>query len=312
MTEFNVVVSARETAAQGVIALQLESADGTDLPAWEPGAHIDLILPNNMVRQYSLCGHPADRSVYRLGILHEPHGRGGSAAICDRVAVGDHLTARGPRNHFNLVPARAYIFIAGGIGITPILPMIAHTRACGAATIVLYGGRNSASMAFCDEVLALDPDAHICPQDQMGLLDLDPVLGVARPDTEIYCCGPEPLLAAVTKASAHWQPGSLHIERFSAAPTGAVGGTFCIQLQRRGLQLEVPAHRSILDVLTEAGVDVLTSCEDGVCGTCLTPLLDGTADHRDSVLSDAERSANEVIAVCVSRAAPGSTLVLDL
>ena len=314
MTEFDVVVTARDAVAQDVIALQLQSADGFDLPTWEPGAHIDLILPNGMVRQYSLCGDPADRSVYRLAILREANGRGGSVAICDGLMVGDRLSARGPRNHFALVPAAAYVFIAGGIGITPILPMIAHARGRGAATTVLYGGRKHNSMAFCEEVLALDPNARICAQDQTGLLDLDSVLGTARPGTEIYCCGPEPLLDAVGKASAHWRDGTLHVERFSAAaPTDASPtGTFCITLRQRGLQLEVPTHRSILDVLTEAGIDVLSSCEDGVCGTCLTSLYDGKADHRDSVLSDAERAANEKIAVCVSRAAPGSTLVLDL
>lgn len=316
MTEetIEVVVTGRETAARDVLVMHLSAGDGRDLPSWEPGAHVDLLLPGGLVRQYSLSGDPGDRTRYRLGILREPRGRGGSAAVHAGVSVGDRLAIRGPRNHFPLIAAPAYVFVAGGIGVTPILPMVARARAAGAATTVLYGGRTRESMAFAEELFALAPQARICPEDETGLLDLPSVFDEPRADTAIYCCGPEPLLAAVERATAHWPAGALHVERFAAATPAQAqpGGGFSVELRRSGLKLPVASGQSILEVVAAAGVDVLSSCEDGVCGTCLTPVLGGEPDHRDSILSASERASGTTMAVCVSRASPGSVLVLDL
>jgi ferredoxin-NADP reductase len=172
-------------------------------------------VPN---RQYSLCGDPADRSAYRLGILRDAQGGGGSLHVHDRLQVGDVVRVRGPRNNFALAPAPRYVFVAGGIGITPILPMIAAACAAGADWSLVYGGRQRASMAFVDELAAHGESVAICPQDETGLLDLQTLLGTPQADTLVYCCGPEPLLAAVEARCTAWPSSALHVERFAARP----------------------------------------------------------------------------------------------
>ena len=312
--ETDVRVAAKEHKADGVVALTLRAVDGTPLPAWTPGAHVDLILgdgaPN---RQYSLCGDVADLGAYRLGILRDADGGGGSRHVHDRLAVGDVVRVRGPRNNFALVPAPRYLFIAGGIGITPILPMIAAAEAAGAEWRLVYGGRTRASMAFLDELAAHGDRVTVCPQDETGLLDLATLLGTPEPDTLVYCCGPEPLLAAVEDRCAAWPSRALHLERFSARPMGAPvrAEAFDVELVRSGLTLTVPPQRSILDVVEAAGIGVLSSCAEGTCGTCETGVLDGLPDHRDSVLTADERAANDCMLICVSRSCT-ARLVLDL
>jgi ferredoxin len=168
-------------------------------------------------------------------------------------------------------------------------------------------------MAFVDEILALAPNARICPQDETGLLDLQSAINQAGSGTVIYCCGPEPLLAAVESAALASVARAVHVERFSAAPLAEIAeGHFRVELRRSGVSLDIGTEQSVLDAVTKAGVDVLSSCEDGVCGTCLTSVLDGVPVHRDSILSAGERSSGRTMAICVSRAAPGSSLVLDL
>ena len=184
--------------------------------AWEPGAHLDLQLPGGLSRQYSLSGDPADRTRYRLGILREQAGRGGSAYVHDTLRPGQLVEYAGPRNHFRLEPAATYVFVAGGIGITPILPMLAEATAAGADWTLLYGGRTAASMAFTAELAAYGDRVMLWPQDTHGLLDLDGLLGSPAPGTLVYACGPEPLLDAVEQRMAAWPAGSLHLERFAA------------------------------------------------------------------------------------------------
>jgi ferredoxin-NADP reductase len=300
-----------------VVALTVRRPDGEPLPPWTPGAHVDLIVPGAPTRQYSLCGNPADHDTYRLGVLRDPNGGGGSLYIHDGLNAGDVVRVRGPRNNFALAESPRYLFIAGGIGITPILTMVAAAEATGATWRLVYGGRYRASMAFLDELARYGDRVAVRPHDETGLLDLDTLLGTPERDTLVYCCGPEPLLAAVEQRCAGWPSGALHVERFAARPLGEPLGepvraeAFEVELVRSGLTLTVPPERSVLEVVEEAGVGVLSSCAEGTCGTCETPVLDGLPDHRDSVLTTDEKQRNDCMLICVSRAQTGR-LVLDL
>lgn len=312
--ETEVVVAGRERAADGVVRLTLRRPGGGPLPAWAPGAHVDLLLDGGLVRQYSLCGSPQERTAWRIAVLREPDGRGGSAYVHDRLTVGTRLRVRGPRNNFPLRPAERYLFIAGGIGITPLLPMIEAAERAGARWRLLYGGRTRASMAFLGELADYGGAVSVRPQDEAGLLDLDAFL--AEPDvrTLVYCCGPEPLLAAVEeRCGSGWPAGALQVERFH--PREAAGTTedaaFEVVLARSGRALTVPAGGSVLEAIRSAGVEVLYSCTEGTCGTCETDVLEGEPDHRDSVLTDEERAGGETMMICVSRSR-GPRLVLDL
>ncbi|NIJ11903.1 ferredoxin-NADP reductase [Saccharomonospora amisosensis] len=306
------VVAAKKPVADGVVLLDLRPRGCLSLPQWQPGAHIDLVLGNGLVRQYSLCGDPADRSRYLLAVLREPRGRGGSRHVHDRLAAGDMVEVGGPRNHFPLVAAERYLFLAGGIGITPLLPMVAAADARGAAWRLVYGGRTRAAMAFHADLANRFPGrVVVCPQDETGLLDLEAELSTPRPGTVVYCCGPEPMLAAVERACAGWPPGALHVERFAPKPHGGTAEAFEVELAGSGRVLSVPADRTVLQVLEAAGVLVLSSCEEGTCGTCETGVLEGVPDHRDSVLTDAERAEGRSLMVCVSRSRT-PRLVLDL
>ncbi|MDH6626305.1 ferredoxin-NADP reductase [Streptomyces sp. LBL] len=303
------VVEEREFAADGVLALTLRHPLGEELPAWEPGAHVDVVLGPDLERQYSLCGDPADRTAWRIAVLREPDGRGGSAYVHEQLGRGDKLRVRGPRNHFALRPARRYRFIAGGIGITPILPMLAAAEAAGAEWSLLYGGRTRRSMAFTEELSGYGDRVTIAPQDETGLLDLASVLDGLPEGTLVHCCGPGPLLDAV---EARCPAGALHVERFAPKVQEVGQNTeFEVELARSGRTLSVPADMSVLDAVRGAGVEVLFSCTEGTCGTCETDVLEGDPDHRDSVLSDEEREAGETMLICVSRCR-GKRLVLDL
>lgn len=308
------VVHANTPVADGVALVDLRPCDGMPLPEWEPGAHVDLVLDEGLVRQYSLCGEPADCSRYLLAVLREPHGRGGSQYVHDRLAAGDLVEVSAPRNRFPLVAAERYLFLAGGIGITPLLPMIATVAEWGADWRLVYGGRTRAAMAFHAELAERYPGrVAVCPQDETGLLELAAELGEPRADTAVYCCGPEPLLAAVEAECVNWPPGTLHVERFTPradADTDA-RAEFEVELADSGIVLRVPENRTVLDVLEEAGVSVLSSCEEGTCGTCETAVLGGIPEHRDSVLTDVERAEGRSVMVCVSRSRT-PRLVLDL
>jgi ferredoxin-NADP reductase len=274
------------------------------------------MLSASLVRQYSLCGSPADTHTWRIGVLRDPQSRGGSDFVHDKLHVGSPVRVRGPRNHFSLVSAPRYQFIAGGIGITPILPMIEAAEAAGAQWRMAYGGRKRASMAFVEGLAAYGERVTIWPQDEQGLLDLPGILGPAHEDTLVYCCGPEALLSAVEGACASWPTGALHLERFAAKPgadqpTSGALENFDVVCQRSGITVTVPAERSVFEALEDAGVSVLGSCLEGICGTCEAAVIEGTPDHRDSVLSDEEQACNDAMMLCVSRSL-SSRLVLDL
>ncbi|GAB2781285.1 PDR/VanB family oxidoreductase [Amycolatopsis magusensis] len=313
-TEYALVLERKETIADGVVRLTLRHPDGRPLPPWEPGAHLDLVLTDGLTRQYSLCGDPQDRSVLQVAVLWEETGRGGSRHVHDLLAEGQEVRVRGPRNHFPLTEAKRYLFIAGGIGITPILPMLDRVAASGQDWQLVYGGRTRSSMAFREELEARYPGhVEIHPQDERGLLDLPALLASPEDGTAIYCCGPEALLAAVEQHCTDWSADALHVERF-APKAGADDGpreAFEVELAQSGTVLEVPAGRSILDVVEEAGVVVLSSCQEGTCGTCETAVLAGKPDHRDSVLTGEEQEVGDAMMICVSRSC-SPRLVLDL
>ncbi|MET7474342.1 PDR/VanB family oxidoreductase [Streptomyces sp. NPDC005648] len=307
--EAELVVDRREFAADGVLALTLRHPLGEDLPPWEPGAHVDVVLGPGLERQYSLCGDPADRSGWRIAVLREPDGRGGSAHVHEQLGQGDKVRVRGPRNHFRLESAPRYRFIAGGIGITPILPMLAAAEAAGAEWTLLYGGRTRDSIAFTDELGRYGDRVTVCPQDETGLLDLASVLDDLPEGALVYCCGPGPLLDAVEERC----PGErLRVERFTPkARQGGENAEFEVELAQSGRTVTVAPDVSVLDAVRGAGVEVLFSCTEGTCGTCETDVLEGTPDHRDSVLTAEERESGETMMICVSRCL-GKRLVLDL
>jgi ferredoxin-NADP reductase len=256
-------------------------------------------------------------------VLREPAGRGGSALVHDALVPGEPVRVGGPRNHFPLRPAPRYLFIAGGIGITPLLPMLAAAQAGGADWRLVYGGRTATSMAFTGELRAAHGGrVSVHPEDEQGPLDLAALLGDPADDTLVYCCGPGSLLDAVARRCSHWPDGVLHVERFApAAPAPAAAGPtnpgptadgpFDVELTLTGVTLRVPADRSVLEVLEEHGVPVLSSCREGTCGTCETAVLGGRVEHRDSLLTERERAANDTMFPCVSRAAC-ATLLLEL
>ncbi|MGW2642264.1 PDR/VanB family oxidoreductase [Streptomyces sp. NPDC001348] len=307
------VVTARTDAADGVVSLTLRRPDGGPLPSWAPGAHIDLLLDNGLVRQYSLCGSPAAEDAWQIAVLREAQGRGGSAYVHEHLREGTGVRVRGPRNNFPLRPAARHLFVAGGVGITPLLPMVEAAHAAGADWRLLYGGRTRTSMAFLDRLTGYGERVLVRPQDEFGLLDLTAFLGAPEEGTLVHACGPEPLLRAVQERCADWPPGTLGVERFAPAePAGdRAAEAFEVVLARAGLTLTVPPGRSVLQVVTEAGVPVDFSCQEGTCGTCETDVLDGTPDHRDSLLSEDERAAGDTMLICVSRSC-GPRLVLDL
>ena len=311
------ILRRRSTPADGVVVLDLAHPQNEELPRWEPGAHIDLILDDGLTRQYSLCGDPRDSGVWRVGVLLDPNSRGGSRYVHENLDEGANVRVRGPRNHFPLVDAPSYRFIAGGIGITPIVAMIEAVERAGSDWTLLYGGRTKASMAFADELAERYPErVTVWPQDERGLLDLESLLKDAEDNTLVYSCGPEALLAAVEQHCAAWPSGALHIERFAAkAPTAEQAAEalhrFEVVCRRTGVTLEVPSDKSILETLEEADVPIMASCYEGVCGTCEARVLEGTPDHRDSMLTEPEKAAGEVMLVCVSRSRT-ERLVLDL
>lgn len=300
----------KEPIAKDVVRLRLGRPDRERLPDWAPGAHVGINLPSGE-RCYSLCGDRWDAHTYEVAVLREHDGRGGSAHLHDVVHVGSQLLTTYPRNNFPMVPAQNYVFVAGGIGITPLLPMIAQAQLVGAEWRLVYGGRSRDSMAFLQRLEGHADRVLAVAQDKSGHPDLEAALGGLREDTVVYCCGPEGLVAAVG-ALMSGREDRLRTERFVNTSTGdGRAHAFAAVLAGDGRRLEVPAERSLLDVLVEAGVEVVGSCREGVCGTCVTTVVTGEVDHRDVVLTDDERRRLGAMLPCVSRSRTPE-LVLDL
>ncbi|MFE1023079.1 PDR/VanB family oxidoreductase [Streptomyces sp. NPDC058818] len=308
--ELDLLVHRTTWEADGVLSVELVHPDGKPLPAWTPGAHLDLHVGGH-VRQYSLCGYPEETGTYRLGILDEPASRGGSRHVHTKVRPGQTVRVAGPRNHFALEPAPSYVFIAGGIGITPILAMARRADRDGLPYRLVHGGRTRASMAFGGELAALAGEVTLVPQDEQGHIDVAGTLADLPADALVYCCGPEPLLKAVEDAAPE---GRLRTERFAAPAVARDGGddsAFEVECRTSGVTLNVGPGSSILEAAENAGLSVASSCRDGICGSCETRVLAGTPDHRDFLLSDTERATGETMMICVSRCA-SDRLVLNL
>jgi ferredoxin-NADP reductase len=306
------VVHDRAPVSDRVVRFELRDGAGRELPAWSPGAHIDIEVSDGLVRQYSLCGDPGDRGAWHIAVLREDGGRGGSRALHDHARAGQTVRVDGPRNNFALDPSPHYLFIASGIGITPILPMLGRADAGAASWRLVYGGRTRASLPFADELVRrYGTRVTMLPQDETGLIDLDTKLAGLTPDTLVYCCGPESLMRAVEQRGAAI-PGQLRTERFAAKDTeaGQTSSPIHVRFTESGMDVDVPAGTSILEAAEQAGIDVPFSCREGVCGSCETPVLSGHPDHRDSVLTAAEHDAVRTMMICVSR--PNGPLVLAL
>ncbi|MFF2810259.1 PDR/VanB family oxidoreductase [Streptomyces sp. NPDC058000] len=308
-TPVHLIVRRMTWEADGVLSVELAHPDGKPLPAWTPGAHIDVEV-GGRIRQYSLCGDPRSATTYRIGVLDEPASRGGSRHVHTRLRPGQTVPVSPPRNHFALEDAPGYVFVAGGIGITPLLAMAREAARRGTAWRMVYGGRSRASMAFTDELAALGGEVAIVPQDEHGHLDLAAALTDLPAGTLVYCCGPEPLLAAIERLCP---ADRLRVERFAAPVVQRTGAdqAFEVECRASGRTLTVGADTSVLQAVEDAGILVNSSCRDGICGSCETRVLAGTPDHRDSLLSEAEHTANATMMICVSRCAT-DRLVLDL
>ena len=310
-----VVTSARRVASE-IIEFELAALDGSLLPVWEPGAHIDLVLPSRRVRSYSLCSDPADLSSYRVAVLREQVSKGGSDEVHEAVVEGTRLGMFGPRNHFELVDAPAYLFLAGGIGIAPLLPMIAALAKRQARWNCVYAGRTVESMAFVEDLLAYGADrCEVLIEAEVGRPDVAARFRDLESGTVVYCCGPTGMIAAAESSSWRIGTSSLHVERFHPTRVppsfSEFGSPFSVRLEREGVVLEVPSDRSLLSVIRDVVPTYPSSCGTGSCGVCEAKVLSGKIDHRDRVLSQEECERGDAMMVCVSRA-EGDLLVLDI
>ncbi|MCA1941357.1 MAG: PDR/VanB family oxidoreductase, partial [Caenispirillum bisanense] len=307
-------VAAVTPLAEGIVGLTLEDPRGRPLPRWSAGAHVDLLL-GEYVRMYSLCGDAEDCSRLQVAVLHERTGRGGSAYVHERLKPGDEIRMRGPKNHFLLrEDAAHYTLVAGGIGITPVLAMADRLKRLGKPYVLHYAGRRRATMAFLDRLARDHGDAlHVYPADEGRRLDLPAMIAAVPDGGQVYACGPERLLDALAGLTAD-RPDVLHVEHFTATGTRLDPSreiAFDVRLADSGLTVHVPADQTVLHALRAVGVDVPSDCEEGLCGSCEVAVIDGEVDHRDTVLTAAERAENRRMMTCCSRArAGGLTLAL--
>jgi vanillate monooxygenase ferredoxin subunit len=304
----SVQIRRRTDEADAIISLELVDPTGAELPPFEAGAHIEVDVGGGLTRHYSLCNPPRERHRYVLGVLREPSSRGGSALIHERFDEGTHISISQPRNQFRLVESAAHIMLAGGgIGITPLLAMAWRLHAIGVSFELHYCVRSRARAAFVG-LLEQSPFAgrvtlHCDDADDPGRLDMQALLQEPRADTHLYVCGPGGFMNALIDAARYhsWAEENVHYEYF-AAPLRPSGSSLVVHAARSGMSVEVPADRSVAQALLDAGVDVPLSCEQGVCGTCLTRVLEGVPEHRDLFLSPDEKAANDQMLLCCSRA----------
>lgn len=311
--EFTARVVNMSWESDRVISVRFASTTGHPLPAWTAGSHIDVRLSSSMVRQYSLCGDPTDLGTYRIAVRREDHGQGGSSFVHDRLRLGQELRITGPRNNFELKPADSYLFIAGGIGLTPLLPMMQAADAAGTPWRLLYAGAGRSHMAFLAEVGRWGNAVELHPDDEGARIDLRKTVSGLGAGEHIYACGPAPMLEELEEICGQQCPGRLHLERFMPKrreDTSATDASIEVECRASKVNLTVPATCSILDAMEEAGIDWPSSCREGICGTCEATVLEGVPEHRDSLLSPEEQESGETLMVCVSRA-KSERLVID-
>jgi phthalate 4,5-dioxygenase reductase component len=302
-------ITRAERIAEDIHLFELRDPAGGEMPPFSAGSHISLRVPGGLLRKYSLCNDPAERDRYVIAVKREPNGRGGSESLIRDAAIGHEIPVSAPVNNFALAKSPAgYLFVAGGIGITPIMAMIRELAAAGGRFKLYYCTRSPEATAFRDELAEFGRNVvvHHDGGDLARALDLWPIL--EKPKGQLYCCGPRGLMQAVRDMTGHWSPSAVHFEAFTDAAPRPDDRPFRVRLARSGQTIEVPVGTTILEALHAHGVEAPCSCESGTCGTCRTRLLAGEADHRDLVLGDEERETN--IMVCVSRAL-GDELVID-
>ncbi|NML30395.1 PDR/VanB family oxidoreductase [Paraburkholderia antibiotica] len=315
----NVVVARRRDEAPGIASFELTSENGQPLPAFDAGSHVDVHLPNGLVRQYSLCNDPRETHRYLIAVLRDEAGRGGSKAVHELVREGERLQISAPRNHFALAQqAPHHLLLAGGIGVTPILCMAEQLASSGASFDMHYCTRSKERTAFVERIaqagFAQSVQFHHDDHPGGSTFDLEQVLNGAPAGTHLYVCGPRGFMDFVldTARAKGWPGDRLHYEFFGApAIQSTAGGSFQVRIASSGATIDVPPECTVVQALAANGVEVITSCEQGVCGTCLTRVLSGEPDHLDSYLTDEERAANDQFLPCCSRA-KSPLLVLDL
>lgn len=313
-----VKVVSKVIEADSTASFELVDPHGGDLPEFTAGSHIDVHSGDSLIRQFSLCNDPRERQRYWLGVLRELDGRGGSAAMHDKVNVGDSLQISPPRNNFQLnEDAPHSLLLAGGIGVTPILCMVQRLQALGGNFAMHYCTRTRARTAFHDFIKASSfadkVEFHFDDAAKEQLLDIPGVLGVQPEGTNIYVCGPKPFMdIVIATAEQTYASAAIHREYFTAEPIDhSTDGSFEVKLESSGVVYTIPADKSIVDALAEHGIEIPVSCEQGICGTCLTGVLEGEPEHNDSFMTDDEHAANKEMTLCCSRA-KSARLVLDL
>jgi ferredoxin-NADP reductase len=318
MQTLNAFVHTLRWEAEDTISVELRPVGGGEFPAFTPGSHIDLHLPNGLERSYSLCNSADERHRYVVGVLKDRASRGGSRCVHEQLRIGMPIAISPPRNNFPLQEAAGHtVLVAGGIGITPLLCMARRLRDAGRSFELLYFARSRRSAAFLDVLAALEvPMTLHFDDEQGGPPDLKRMLAERQPapDLHLYACGPTPMLDAFEKFCAELGLENAHIERFAAVEHKAAAdarSTFTVELARSKKTFEIRPEKSILDTLLDAGIEVEHSCCEGVCGSCETRVLAGEPDHRDSILSVKERAANKSMMICVG-GCKSASLVLDL
>lgn len=310
-------VEAIRFEAEGVLSFELVAPHDT-LPPVEAGAHVDVRLPQGLSRSYSLCNPPGEVHRYVIGVARDPASRGGSAYLHDQLRVGQILEVSGPRNNFALDPSAGHsVLIAGGIGVTPIFAMMQSLAACGRTWELHYAARSRRGGAFAQAIMSLagknSVSLHFDEEHGGRPLNIAPIVDAAPAGAHFYCCGPTPMIKAFEAATASLPGEQVHVEYFKAAEPPVeqpLSNRFEVMLARSGRVLQVDEGRSILDTLLDAGVEVAYSCMEGVCGSCEIAVIEGEPDHRDMVLSNAQKKAGKSILVCCSRA-KSPRLVLD-
>ncbi|MBG9387365.1 PDR/VanB family oxidoreductase [Caenimonas aquaedulcis] len=318
MEPLEVKVLRKRREAEGIASFELERADGAPLPSFSAGSHIDVQVPGGLTRQYSLCNDSGEQHRYRIAVLRDPATRGGSKGMHDAVNEGDVIRISEPRNHFPLVHAQRTLLFAGGIGVTPLLCMAQRLAAIDADFTLHYSARSKERTAFLEEIAASafadKVRFHFDDAGPQQILNVPQDLGPPDPGTHAYICGPAGFINHVLQVAQGmgWPASQLHLEYFTAAPQDhAADGAFQVKIASTGKTYDVAKDQTVVQALQARGVDILTSCEQGVCGTCITRVLEGEPDHRDLYFTDEEKAANDQFTPCCSRAR-SRLLVLDL